>query len=132
MADYRHDLEFGLEGEDLANELLRLPMNTAKVEVKRDRKVSETGNLAIEISLNGETSGLMTSSAHWWAFVLSGDAFNDEIIIFIETQRLKNMVGKLFELNGSVSGGDGWQSQLVLVPLNGVPGLFDISEIGKG
>ena len=131
MNDYRHDLEFGLCGEKLASDLLCLPVNTAKVEVKRDRKVSETGNLAIEISLAGEPSGLMTSGAHWWAFVLSGDAFNDEIIIFVETQRLKNMVGKLFELNGSVSGGDGCQSQLVLVPLNGLPGLFDISESGK-
>ena len=120
MDDYRHDLEFGLCGEKLASELLRLPVNTAKVEVKRDRKVSKTGNLAIEISLNGEPSGLTTTSAHWWVFVLSGDKFKDKVLIFIETGRLKKIVNKHKESEGTRHGGDGRQSELVIVPLSSI------------
>ena len=79
MTDYTHDLEFGLDGENLANELLSSPSDTAKVEVKRDRLVSQTGNIAVEISLNGYPSGLTTSTADWWAFLLSGDKYKDEV-----------------------------------------------------
>ena len=120
MTDYGHDLKIGLWGEKLVSKLLRLPVNTAKVEVKRDRKVSETGNLAIEISLAGEPSGLTTTSAHWWVFVLSGDKFKDKVLIFIETERLKEIVNKHKELKGTRHGGDGRQSELVIVPLSSI------------
>jgi hypothetical protein len=67
------DLEFGQEGETLVKELLT---GGHTIEVKRDRKWKETGNLYIETSCfftrNNQwaPSGLMVTEAKYWAFVL--------------------------------------------------------------
>ena len=115
MINFTHDLEFGEAGEELVRDLLSSSAFT--VEVKRDRLVSQTGNIAVEISYKHEPSGLMTTTADWWAFVLSGDEYKDEVIIFIQTKRLKKIVNKYKELNGTRRGGDGSTAELVLVPL---------------
>ena len=112
MVDFTHDLEFGEAGEELVRNLLSSSPFT--IEVKRDRLVSQTGNIAIEISYKHAPSGLMATTADWWAFVLSGDEYKDEIIIFIQTKRLKKIVNKYKKLNGSIRGGDGKTAELVL------------------
>lgn len=70
------DLDYatGLVGERLVNELLT---NGKKVEVKRDMRWAETGNVYIECYCyyqstdSWEESGLLTSQADYWAFVLN-------------------------------------------------------------
>jgi hypothetical protein len=70
------DLDYatGLVGEQLVNELLT---NGKKVEVKRDMRWAETGNVYIECycfyqsSGTWEESGLLVSKADYWAFVLN-------------------------------------------------------------
>lgn len=67
------DLEFGQEGENFVKELLT---GGKTVEVKRDRRWKETGNLYIETEcyFTGRqawaSSGLTTTKAHYWAFVI--------------------------------------------------------------
>lgn len=116
MANFKYDLEFGEEGEGLVKNLILSDEST--VEVKRDRVVSETGNIAVEICYNGAPSGLTTTYAEWWAFVLSGDDYSDEVVIFIKTEKLKKIVSKYQRLHGTVRGGDRKQSELVLLPVS--------------
>jgi hypothetical protein len=70
------DLDYatGLVGEQLVNELLT---NGKKVEVKRDMRWAQTGNVYIECYCyyqstdKWEESGLLASKADYWAFVLN-------------------------------------------------------------
>ncbi len=81
-------MEFGQSGEDLVLGIIREKYPHAKrilgyskagdidcglfiVEVKYDRRASETGNLCIEHHFNGKESGILTSKASFWVFVLS-------------------------------------------------------------
>ena len=117
MSKFKYDLEFGKEGEGMVRELIS-STDDLTIEVKRDRRVSDTENIAIEISYRQEPSGLMTTGAQWWAFPLSGDKYNDEVVILIKTERLKQIVRHYQNLNGTTYGGDGNLSELVLLPLS--------------
>ena len=73
-SDFDLDLRYGLEGENTVKHL----MSVETIEVKRDRRWKETGNIYIETSCYSVTkkttvrSGLLTSKATHWAFVLEG------------------------------------------------------------
>ena len=85
------DIDFatGLAGEQLVQELLT---GGYKVEVKRDMRWAETGNLYIETWCwyNNENkylpSGLSVSEADYWAFVLG------TTVVLLETNKLKRIV----------------------------------------
>ena len=72
------DLEFGVEGENFVKELLT---DGKTVEVKRDRRWIETGNLYIEtqcfFTANEQwgLSGLSVTKAKYWAFVLEDSIY---------------------------------------------------------
>jgi hypothetical protein len=72
-SDFDLDFRYGSQGEQLVNDLLT---NGKTVEVKRDRKWVETGNIYVEYecwynnSQSWELSGLSVSKASYWAFVL--------------------------------------------------------------
>jgi len=73
-SDFDLDLKFGVEGENTVANLLSIET----VEVKRDARWKETGNLYIETecwynsSQSWEPSGLSVSKATHYAFVLEG------------------------------------------------------------
>lgn len=104
------DLEFGLQGEKLVEELLK---TKSKVEVKTDRMADKTGNVAVEYTYKGLPSGIATTEADVWAFVL----YEGQVIIFIDTDRLKRLARKYFKLERNVKGGDDNQSMLILIPI---------------
>jgi len=104
------DLEFGLQGEKLVEELLK---TKSKVEVKTDRMADKTGNVAVEYAYKGLPSGIATTEADVWAFVL----YEGQVIIFIDTDRLKRLARKYFKLERNVKGGDDNQSMLILIPI---------------
>ena len=71
------DLEYGAEGEEAVKQLFaQLESGHKTIEVKRDRRTLETGNLFIECMQKprGHTeykpSGIATSKADIWAFVI--------------------------------------------------------------
>jgi hypothetical protein len=45
-----------------------IPEIEKRIEVKRDHKSEETGNLVIEIEMGGKPSGLTTTRADFWVF----------------------------------------------------------------
>ena len=64
-SDFNYDLEFGHEGE---GRVIGIFNSGAKLEVKRDCKIEETGNLYVEFECRGKPSGIITSMADWWIF----------------------------------------------------------------
>ena len=86
-SDFDLDLRFGQEGESYIKSLL----NIETVEVKRDKRWKNTGNLYIEVwcwSDNNQEwypSGLQTSKATHWAFVLEEMAVIVPVVQLIET-----------------------------------------------
>lgn len=117
MGHYKFDLDFP-EGE-FAERLVRdlLGGERGSIEVKRDWKVTETGNLAIEYEYRGRKSGIATTEATWWAIVLDGCKFAHQMLIFIKTSRLREMAREIYKKGGTVKGGDKMRSKMVLIPL---------------
>lgn len=107
--DFSHDLELGQKGENLLAKILLLKGD--KIEVKTDLQATKTGNVFIEYKSRDRLSGLSTSKADYWAFLIS----NEQIII-IETNKLK----ELCKTKGlrRVDGGDNNTSKGILIPLN--------------
>jgi hypothetical protein len=91
-SDFDLDYGYGLQGENLVDALLR-GANT--VEVKRDRRWWDTGNIFIETecyfqtSQSWEQSGLSVTRAEYWAFVLESG------VILVPTNHVKYAV-KIF------------------------------------
>jgi len=89
LSDFDLDLKVGHQGEALVEQLLT---GGTTVEVKTDLKWKETGNLYIETvcwSHNNENwylSGLSSTKASYWAFVLEGAT------LLVPTEVLKQVV----------------------------------------
>jgi hypothetical protein len=90
LSSFDLDFSYGVDGEGLVSDLI---LGKRTVEVKRDRRWKETGNLYIETrcfyqrSQAWEPSGLSVTEAGYWAFVI------EESILLIPTEILKSAVG---------------------------------------
>lgn len=86
-SDFDIDLRYGQEGESYVKQLL----NIETIEVKRDKRWKNTGNLYIEVwcwSDNNQEwypSGLQVTKATHWAFVLEETAIIVPVAQLIET-----------------------------------------------
>ena len=111
--DFKFDLEFGvLDGETWFHELV----TNKKVEVKSDRRTSETGNVYIEYWSRGKPSGISTSQADFYVYKVA----EDEAII-ISTDQLRKKIKQLVEQGKArmdVKGGDNNTSRGILCKLN--------------
>jgi hypothetical protein len=108
-SDFKYDWEFGKEGEDEIAKLL----NDYKVEVKRDRLTKQTGNVYIEYQSRGKPSGIKTTKADKWAYILQ-----DGCILIVDTELLKKALRYLIKAKLCVKdmpGGDNNTSLGVLV-----------------
>lgn len=129
---FHNDLEFGEEGEQVVIDdyashgwacveqprdyrfdflMVHTDGDALKVEVKRDRKAAQTGNLFIEYECRGKDSGIMTSEADVWTFVIGDDS-----LLSIFTPELK----ALCKGARSVSGGDNHTTKGYLVKVDDV------------
>ena len=118
MGNYEFDLDLP-EGE-FAEELVKSILcekGRSTIEVKRDFYVSDSGNVAIEYRARGNKSGIAVTKAEWWAFVLDGDKYNHEIIIFIKTERLREIARAFYQKGSHTKGGDDLSSEMVLIPV---------------
>ena len=84
----------------------------AKVEIKEDKKVKETNNVAIEFEHNKKPAGISTTGAHFWMFILHTK--DGEEIRFVETVKIKDWVRDK-KWHRTASGPDG--SELYLFSL---------------
>ena len=89
-SDWDLDLRFGQEGEVMVNSLLTAPIET--VEVKRDRRWIDTGNLYIETECWSDvlscwySSGITTSKASHWSFIL------EDTVLTIPTDSVRKAI----------------------------------------
>lgn len=89
-SDFDIDLRYGQEGESYVQSLL----NLETIEVKRDKRWKNTGNLYIEVWCWSENnsewypSGLQATKASHWAFVL------EEMVVIVPVAQLIKTVEK--------------------------------------
>lgn len=105
------DVVYGEQGE---NHVLSLLNGVTKVEVKTDRIAHHTGNVAIEYESRGLPSGISTTEADYWAFVIG----ENKTVIFITTKRLKELARFWYKTGNVVYGGDDKKSKIILIPIN--------------
>jgi hypothetical protein len=109
--DFNYDLKVGQVGEELIAEILK----NKKIEVKRDSWISRSGNIAVEYESRGKPSGISKTTADYWCFIVSG-SIEDKIIVFIETNKLKEISRKYFKQGNIKEMGDNNTSKSVLIP----------------
>jgi len=56
------------------------------VEVKYDPKSNETGNIVIEVEMNGKPSALSASTADYWLF------YDDHVFVMMKKQNIHNCI----------------------------------------
>lgn len=95
---------------------------TCDVEVKHDLQAPETGNAAIEVSYNGQPSGIMATGATWWAIVVGDVAF------LAKTETLR----QLTEGKCEVRAGDGQRAVVRLVPVTALASFSGVHRITLG
>ena len=108
-SDFQYDLKFGQEGE---TEIAKL-LNDSEIEVKRDRQTQQTGNVYIEYESRGKPSGIATTKASKWAYILQ-----DGCILIVDTELLKKALRYLIKAKlcvKDIKGGDNNTSLGVLV-----------------
>lgn len=104
------------DGKKSENEL-RMILDGAKVEVKREMAFKKTGNIAVEFEYRGKPSGIATTDANYWCFKLDGyDTF-----LLLETDRLRAICRRLFLLGRWTCGGDYNWSKFCLMKLSDLP-----------
>jgi hypothetical protein len=109
-SSFYYDLDFAEKSEDWVRGLFT---GGYKVEVKCDRMAHLTNNLYVEVFSRGKPSGISTSQADYWIFIIYGRA----VSVIMPTNKIKNLCKELF--NGQyVKGGDNNTSLGLLIPLN--------------
>jgi len=86
---------------------------TTTYEIKADRMTARTGNVVIEYKCNGKPSGITSSEADYWVYFIVGTTE----YIKIPTNVLRQFILEK-KYKNSVSGGDGYRSQMYLFPKN--------------
>lgn len=107
-SDFAYDLEVGKVGEHTLGWLL----SESKLEVKTDFGTEKTGNVFVEYHSRGKPSGISTTQADNWAFVISMTQF-----IIIDTTHLKEIARRYIGTSRDVLGGDENTSKGVLIPV---------------
>lgn len=103
------DMEYGRRGENMLLDILE----TKRIEVKTDRMAHITGNVAVEYRYRGRPSGIATTEADYWAFLL----YDMTTIIMIPTDKLKDIAREKFMKDQVTLGGDENASEMILIPI---------------
>lgn len=120
--NFAYDLEVGQNGENIFADLL----TGKKIEVKTDFQASRTGNLYVEFECWGKRSGLATTKADFWVFLIMKQGTNKssfgldeiEIIKFVSTNRLKTICREWLKHNEKIKGGDQKTAYGCLIKIN--------------
>jgi len=107
-SNFRYDLKIGQLQEQWLAEIL----DSSTLEVKRDFKASQTGNVFVEFFCRGKPSGIATTEADYWAFIL-----DEEIVVILPTSKVKALVEEAQEEGRVVKGGDSNLSEGALIKI---------------
>jgi hypothetical protein len=92
MPDFDIDVAFGAQGELFVANIIDSLSKRGSVEVKMDARYADTGNVYVEYKCKRADgwnwSGIATTQAAFWAFVLGMDTF----CFVVETETLKDAV----------------------------------------
>jgi hypothetical protein len=121
--DFDLDLKFGEFHEQLLFQSLSKTGNVT-VEVKTDRLAVKTGNLAVEFRYRGRPSGIQTTKADEYFFVVVEQDGSIRYRFNIPTARLKKIAHSRYKNGFTVRGGQNNQSEMVLVPVNLLLGRY--------
>ena len=122
MYNKKFDIQLG-QGEEV-EEQLREFFAGRKIEVKSERYIWEkTGNHFLEYSYKGKPSGIATTEADYWAFVMVKD---EKIVISYITPvfLLKKLARKYYNTDRDVIGGDGNLSKGILIPIEELAQIY--------
>lgn len=108
--NFEYDLKFGQMKEKELGKIL----DDKPIEVKTDCKWKKTGNLAIEFKSRGKPSGISTTKAEYWAFILDANGFTEGVII-VPIEKLLIIAKYHYQKGNIVNGGE--NSDMVLVPI---------------
>ena len=111
--DFNFDLEFGEKAETWVKEIFS---EGGKTEVKYDRMAHRTGNIYVEVYSRFKKSGISTTKADYWIFIIDKKSYG----ILINTKRLKELCKKYYDLNGFNQGGDEDTSYGILIPIKSI------------
>lgn len=108
MSSFHESLEVGKKSEELVLNRIKnkypnayikdgyfkefdifIPEIDTSVEVKKDFMSKYTGNVVVEVQMNGKLSALSTTKADWWVFHLDEEEF-----IFITPEQIRDMINK--------------------------------------
>ena len=87
-----------------------IPEKNMGIEVKKDVKSQETGNLVIEVEFDGKPSALSVTKADYWVFY-DGDSY-----IWITPSMLKDLVNTCGNVVEFVGNGDTKSKKAYLMP----------------
>jgi hypothetical protein len=107
-SDFKFDLQLGIVGEKYLNDIL----SNKKIEVKTDFQAMQTGNLFIEYESRNKPSGISTSEADFYCFIIS-----NEHLILIKTNQLKEICRPFIGTKRDITGGDSDTSKGILLPI---------------
>ncbi len=109
--DFKHDLRVGQLKEEALGDIF----NSSTIEVKYDQRAYHTGNIFVEYESRGKPSGLSTTEAEYYCYVLSsdiGDTFH-----LMKTSIIKNKCRAYFKTKRDTVGGDSNTSKGILLPI---------------
>lgn len=107
---FYYDLDFGERAEDYLNQIFS---DGKKIEVKYDRMAHITGNIYVEFESRGKPSGIATSKANYWIFVID----KKDYAIIVNIKKLKEICRIAYQLGHIIYGGDNNTSKGILVPI---------------
>ena len=116
-SDFDLDLAYGEIYEEGLKVLLK---SKGRIEVKTEReKWYDTGNMAVEIGLDGKKSGLSITRADWWFHIFAKEGKVKGMLCF-PVGELKNICNGMIRSGKArkVMGGDGKKSEMLLLPID--------------
>lgn len=111
--DFKYDLNIGKLGEQKIADILE----NKKLEVKYDKLASRTGNVVIEYESRNKLSGISTTQANYYCYIIANTQC-DDIYILISVDKLKALCRKYYTMNKIIHVGDNNTSKAVIIPLH--------------
>tara|TARA_R110002020_G_scaffold232609_1_gene444106 strand:- start:20 stop:376 length:357 start_codon:yes stop_codon:yes gene_type:complete len=109
---YCNNFEYDLKLGQIKEKELGYIFDNKTIEVKTDLKASETGRVFVEYESRGKPSGISTSKADYYCFVISDFSY-----IIIKSKELKDKCRQLLNTELDVKGGDNNTSKGILLPV---------------
>ena len=109
--DFKHDLKVGQLKEEALGEIF----NGSTIEVKYDQQAYNTGNIFVEYQSRGKPSGLSTTQAEYYCYVLSNDT--GDTFHLMKTNMIKNKCRAYMKTKRDIVGGDSNTSKGILLPI---------------